>query len=268
MYSGASFLICEETFALMRELITQVAGVMPRKATLHLGLDEAKWFPGPGLPEDFTPTRMVARYHEMLQEVAAAQGKALTLRVWADHAGRPIPEKIQANVIIEPWQYWQAKYAGIDAAIERYSGEGRMRWMAGAGTSVGQPRGAFHATRYWCRQARRSPNCEGINLTFWGTNELERKFISLFAGAYYVWNPEPPTPFAGIEDPEDFDRSVFPIMRWWQGRFRDAWPEDLLRDQGPTVHMGHFLWGPRHGQAVCPEGAVAGTLAGHDFLNE
>ncbi|MEZ5277258.1 MAG: family 20 glycosylhydrolase [Opitutaceae bacterium] len=268
MYSGSSFLICEETFALMRELITQVARVMPAKATIHLGLDEAKWFPGPELPVDFTPTRMVERYHTIVREVAREQGKELTLRVWADHAGRPIPESIRKDFIIEPWQYWQAKYENIDAAVEKYSGEGKMRWMAGAGASVGQPRGAFHATRYWCKQARSSPNCDGINITFWGTNELERKFISLFAGAYYAWNPEPPTDFAAIDEYEDYDRRVFPIMRWWQGRFRDAFPDELLKEQGPVVHMGYYLWGVNHGRPVSPEGAAAGTFSGHDFLNE
>jgi len=268
MYHGSSFLICEETFALMREMISQVARVMPRKATIHLGLDEANWFLGPDLPKDFTPTDMVQRYYDILQEIADEQGKELTLRIWADHAGRPVPEHIQDNVIIEPWQYWQAKYDSIDKSITKYSGEGKMRWMAGTGVSVGQPRGAYHATRYWSRQARESPNLDGVNITFWGSNDLDSKMIGLFAVAYYIWNPTPPTDFAEIEDYEDYDLKVFPIMRWWQGRFRDAFPDDLVRDRGPVVQMGYYLWGKNHGHPVSPEGAGANTFFGHDFLNE
>lgn len=268
MYRGSSFLVCEESFDLVREMISQVARAMPQKATIHLGLDEANWFPGPDMPEDFTPTDMVQRYYDILQGVADDQGKELTLRIWADHAGRPVPESIQHNVIIEPWQYWQGRYGSIDDAIARYSGEGKMRWMAGAGVSVGQPRSAYHATRYWCRQARESPNLDGINITFWGTNELEHRIIGLFAGAAYTWNPTPPTDFAQTEDYEDYDRTVFPIMHWWQARFRDAYPDELRADRGPLVHMGHYLWGDRHGEPVTPAAVEAGTFFGHDFLNE
>jgi len=268
MYQGSSFLICEETFTLIREMVSQVAGVMPPKATIHLGLDEANWFLGPDMPKDFTPADMVQRYYDILQEIADEQGKELTLRIWADHAGRPVPEPIRKNVIIEPWQYWQGRYKSIDDSIEKYSGEGKMRWMAGAGASVGQPRGAYHATRYWARQARESPNFEGINITFWGTNDLEGRFISLFAGAYYAWNPTPGTSFAQIEDYEDYDLNIAPIMHWWQGRFRDGFPDDLIRDRGPLAQMGYYLWGEKHGRPVSPEAPGANTLFGHDFLNE
>ncbi len=268
MYRGSSFLICEESFALIREMISQVAGVMPQKATIHLGLDEAVWAPGSDMPEDFSPTDMVQRYYDILQEVADEQGKELTLRIWADHAGRPIPPSIQDNVIIEPWQYWQGRYSSIDDSIAKYSGDGKMRWMAGAGVSVGQPRSAYHATRYWCRQARESPNLDGINITFWGTNELENRIFGLFAGAAYTWNPTPPTDFAQVEDYEEYDRTVFPIMHWWQAQFRDAYPDELRKDRGPLVHMGHYLWGDRHGEAVSPAAVEAGTFFGHDFLNE
>jgi len=268
MYNGSSFLICEETFTLMKEIISQVVKVMPNKATIHLGLDEAKWFLGPEMPEDYTPSNMVEHYYNILQEIGKEQNKELTLRLWADHAGRPVPEHIQDNVIIEPWQYWQAKYDSIDEAIAKYSGNKNMRWMAGTGVSVGQPRGAFHATRYWSKQAQQSTNIDGINITFWGTNDLESKFIGLFSGAYYTWNSSPPTSFAEIDDYEDYDRNVFPIMHWWQAKFRDAFPDDLQKDRGPIVHMGYYLWGKKHGHPVSPEGIEANTLFGHDFINE
>ncbi len=268
MYHGSSFLICEEIFTLIKEMVSQVVKVMPGKTTIHLGLDEAEWFLGSDMPQSYTPSDMVERYYNILQEIGVAQNKELTLRIWADHAGRPVPEHIQDNVIIEPWQYWQARYDSIDEAVEKYSGKGKMRWMAGAGISVGQYRGAYHATRYWSKQAQKSPNIDGINITFWGTNDLESKFISLFSGAYHIWNPSSPIDFAEIQDYEDYDRTVFPIMHWWQGNFRDGFPDELRKDRGPMTHMGYYLWGEKHGHPVSPEGAEANTLFGHDFINE
>ncbi|MBL4576055.1 MAG: family 20 glycosylhydrolase, partial [Opitutaceae bacterium] len=262
MYNGSSFLVCKEMFTLMRSLIPQVVQIMPDKTTIHLGLDEANWFLGPDMPEDYSPSDMVERYYNILQEIGKEQGKDLTLRLWADHAGRPIPKHIQHNIIIEPWQYWQSNYQSIDNSITKYSGEEKMRWMAGAGISSGQYRGAYHATRYWCQQAAQSPNVDGINITFWCTNDLEGKFIGLFAGAYYTWNPSPPTGFSEIENYEDYELKVFPIMIWWQNKFRDGNPDQLRKDRGPLVHIGYYLWGEKHGQPVSPEGPEAKTLSG------
>ncbi|MCK4417851.1 MAG: family 20 glycosylhydrolase, partial [Candidatus Latescibacteria bacterium] len=219
-YAGSSFLICEETFALMRELTRQVVEVMPSQATIHFGLDEANWYLAPSMPQDFSPEQLVGRYYKMLQEIGDKLDKELTMRIWADHGGRPVPQEIRHNVIIEPWQYWNALKSWIDRAIGRYSGEGKMRWMMGAGQSIGQYRGAYHATRYWCKQALDSPNVEGVNITLWGSNDLDQKLISLFAGAYFAWNPDSGISFSELEDYEEFDRHVFPFMYWWQDTFR------------------------------------------------
>jgi hypothetical protein len=259
MYSGSSFLIGEGSFALMEELIRQVAAVLPDTATIHLGLDEAKWFLDPSMPQSFTPTHLVGRYGALLGKLGSELGKSLTMRIWADHGGRPVPEEIQKNVIVEPWQYWNAHRADIDRAIERYSGEGKKRWMAGAGQSVAQHRGAYHASRYWCRQAINCPNVEGVNVTFWGSNNLAENLISLFAGAYYAWNPFSPTDFADLEDYERFDQRAFPMMHAWQSLFRDAFHDDLKRDQGHLIVMGYYRWGPQHGQPVAPTAPAANT---------
>ncbi len=268
MYHGSSFLICEDALALMKEIITQVAHVMPDKSTIHLGLDEAIWVLGPDMPPDFTPSDLVERYFKILQEIGAEQGKQFDLRLWADHAGRPVPEHIQDRVIIEPWQYWVARPDSIDRAVGRYTANKKMRWMAGAGVSAAQHRGAYHATRYWARQALESENADGINITFWGWNDIDRKFISLFAGAYFIWNPHPPTEFAEVEDYENFDRLVFPIMHGWQSTFRDAYPDEMQHDSGPLVTMGFYMWGDKHLQPVAPTVIPANSWYGHDFLNE
>ncbi len=267
-YNGSSFLICEETFALMRELTRQVVDVMPREATIHFGLDEAKWYLSPSMPKDFSPEQLVWRYYEMLHKIGGELDKELTMRIWADHGGRPVPQEIQHKVIIEPWQYWNSAKSRIDRAIERYSGPGKMRWMMGAGQSVGQYRGAYHATRYWCKQALDSPNVEGVNITWWGSNDLDQKLISLFAGSYYAWNPDSGIGFSELEDYEEVDCHVFPYMYWWQGTFRDAFQDDICRDRGPVVNNGFYLWGPNHGKPVAPTVPVANTAIGHDYLNE
>ena len=50
MYRCSSFLVCEESFSLIRELVSLVAAVMPEKYTIHLGLDAANWFLGRDMP--------------------------------------------------------------------------------------------------------------------------------------------------------------------------------------------------------------------------
>ena len=268
MYNGSSFLVGEGALALMEELARQVAEALPDRGILHLGLDEAKWFLAPGMPDGFTPTHLVGRYGEMVAGLESELGKSLTMRIWADHGGRPVPKEIQPRVIIEPWQYWNGNRAAIAKAIARYSGPDKMRWMAGAGQSVAQYRGAYHASRHWCRGAAASPNIEGINLTFWGCNNLADNLISLFAGASYAWNPFPDTDWANVDEYEHFDRLVFPIMHAWQSLFRDAFDDDLRRDQGPTIRMGYYQWGERHGRPAAPTAPLASTWPGHDFINE
>jgi hypothetical protein len=268
MYHGSSFLIGEKTFALMRTLIEQVLSVMPQKCTIHLGLDEAKWFPDCDLGNNFTPSDMVGRYYEILQELAVKQSKDIMLRIWADHAGRPVPESIQHRVIIEPWDYWNLHKEEIIRKIERFSGEGKMRWMMGAGQSGAQHRGAYHATRLWCRLAKNSPNVDGVNITFWMRNDLDQNFITLFSGAFYAWNATALTEFSDAEDYERYDQLVFPIMLRWQTIFSDGHHDLILQDRGPNVFNGFYLWGNQHGKPVAPTAPAANTLYGHDYLNE
>ncbi len=202
---------------------------------------------------------MVRRYHDMLQEVAAKAGKQMTMQVWADHGGRPIPEDIQENVIIEPWQYWRKFADEIERAVEKYSSNPGLRWVMGAGQSLTQFRGAYYATRRWCELALGHTNCEGPDVTLWGWNDLDQKMISLFAGSYFAWNPQAPTEWANQEDDEIFDKQVYPVMRWWQTRFPEGNPDEIVGDRGPRVLMGHYLWGPDHGKPASPTAAVPGS---------
>lgn len=268
MYNGSSFLICEKTFNLMEEFTRQVVSVMPKKATIHLGLDEASWYLDPSMPEDFTPVDLLQRYYDMLQKIASETDKELTLRIWADHGGRPTPKEIQKNTIIEPWQYWSANRVLIDKQIKEYSGEGKMRWMMGAGQSNAQHRGAYHATRYWCENAKNSPNVDGVNITFWGINDLGPKLITLFAGAYFAWNPDSPVEWTHSEDYEEVDHFLYPVMQRWQTNFRDAYPDEIQKDSAPYVYFGYYMWGENHGKPAAPTAPLANTLFEHNFLEE
>lgn len=267
MFHGSSFLMCNATFELMYELIGQVINVMPAEATIHVGLDEAKLFVDPELGTTFTPTDIVQRYYDIVQELAAKTGRKATMRLWADHAGRPVPSEIQHNVIIEPWQYWFKNQAEIDRLIDKYSAA-NMRWMAGAGQSMAQSLGAWQATRYWAQQARNAKNLDGINVTFWGWNDLDHKMITLMTGAYYSWNPCATSNFANIQDVEQFDQAVSPVMRWWQSIFKDARPDILAEIRGDTVFNGFYVWSKRNGLPVAPTVLPANTRKGHDFVNE
>jgi hypothetical protein len=268
MYSGSSFLICEAAIDLLTQMTDQIVTAMPRQATIHLGFDEAQWFPDPSMGRDYQPADLLLRYDDMLQTLGAKHGKALTMQIWADHAGRPLHESIRDRVIIEPWMYWIKMKDWIDRAIGRYDGPGKSPWMMGVGQSAGQYRGAYHATRYFAKQAIKSENLAGLCVTLWGWNDFSRMMLSNFAGGYFAWNPFAKTDFAGEEDYESFDRTVFPIMDWWQSTFRDAYPDAIDADRGPLVRFGWYRFGDKHGQPVAPTVPRAGTLYEHDYLNE
>lgn len=269
LYNGSSFLIGEPVFEVMRNMISQIAEVMPEQALFHLGLDEALWFCDPAMPAGFTPEQMVGRYYRILQEVGREKSRELSMRIWGDHAGRPVPPEISSKVIIEPWCYWNSLRPHIDFSIGRYAA-GASPWMAGAGQSMGQHRGAYHATRYWARRAAAAEvaNLEGINITFWGRNDLENHFITLFAGAGFIWNPEPDSDFAREEEYENFERHFFPLQTTFQHKFREAWPDTWRKLRPATVYHGHHYFDDKHGEPFTPLVPLAGTAKQHNFLAE
>lgn len=268
VYNGSSFLIGEPTIKLMTQLIDQVVGVLDDKATIHLGFDEANWFPDKYMPVDYSPADLLSRYHDVLMQAGTRHGKKLTLEIYADHAGRTVPTTIRDQIIVQPWQYWITNREMIDRAIKTYGKPDAGPWSMCVGQSLAQYRGAYLATRYFCQHAQRCHNLHGATVCMWGWNDWDRLLITYFAGAQYLWNPTPPTPAGTAEDQESCDRFIYPIMHTWQALFADARPEALAADRGPLVFRGYYHWGPEHGRPVSPSAEAAGTFRGHDFVNE
>lgn len=268
MYQGASYLINKEAILLVRSMLEQIVDAMPRRSAIHFGMDEGNWYPDVSMPKGYSPKDYLRSIRDVVDDVERHFGKEIAMHVWADHAGRPVPEEIKGKVVLEPWNYWGSNKAALLNTIETYSAEPGQPWLMGAGQSMAQPRGAYHATRTWCQEALKCANVKGVDITLWGWNDLADKFITLFAGAYYAWNPMSDATFAQLQNYEDFDRIVFPVMQNWQAKFRDAYPDDMNRDRGPLVFNGFHIWGSRHGEPVAPTAVLAGTQGGHDYLNE
>ncbi len=269
IYNGSSFLFKKDVFDLMRNMISQVVKVMPERAVIHLGLDEARWFCSPELPTGFNPEQLVGYYYRMLQEIGHENHKELIMRIWGDHTGRPVPSEISDRVILEPWSYWNSARQQIDFRIGRYA-SGKSRWMCGVGQSMGQHRGAYHATRYWASRtaAMKINNVEGINITFWGRNDLENHFITLFAGAGFIWNPLPEPAWTRLEEYEDLERILFPMQTLFQHKFREAWPDTLKALRRETIYHGYHYFDDKHGRPFTALVPLAGTAAQHNFLEE
>jgi hypothetical protein len=258
---GSSFVIGPKAFDLMRELTRQVVDALPARGVVHFGLDEARWFPDPALPASYSPADLVRDYHDLLMDLAARAGKRMTMQVWADHGGRPIPQEIQPDCVTEPWAYWHRNKDYIRECLERYTANPRLNWVMGAGQAATYFHCGYYATSLWCRGGLTSSNCLGPDVCIWGWNDLDNRLMTVFAGAYFAWNPEAPTPWARTEEDEDYDKLVFPVMNWFQSHVSDADPDEIAADRGPIVLFGFYYRGKRHGVPVDPTARVAGDAS-------
>ena len=267
MFSGSSFLICKKVFALMEILVGQVVARMPKKATIHLGLDEALWKLSDEMPKDFLPKDLVMEYYNMLQKIGKKMSKQLTMRIWNDHNGRPVPDEIKDKVILEPWMYWNKMTNLIDEHIIKFSNT-QTPWMAAGGQSMGQYRGAYHATRYWCRHAVDAGKIQGVNITFWGRNELENHFITLFAGAGFCWNSNPSEFYSDVEDYEVIERVLYKVLLRWQDNFKDGNPDAIKAERPADIFGGWYTSGAMRSQALTPSVVTANSRDGHNYIKE
>jgi hypothetical protein len=264
VYGGWSFRAGPQAVSLMGELAGQVIAAAPRIETIHLGFDEANWYPGPDAPPGYAPEDYLLDLDRMRRELEQRRGRGLELRLWADHAGRPLPAALRGRAVLQPWQYWMKNQAMMDAAIARYEAAGEP-WMMSLGQSQSQVRGAYQATRYFCRRASELSHLRGVTIAQWGWNDWSGQFLTFFAGGYYAWNPKAQSAFCDEQDGELFDQQVGPKLIGWRSLSEDAWNLDARR--GPLVWNGRYVYGDRHGQPVAPTVTAARTFPQWTYMD-
>lgn len=256
MWEGFSFGIGEELFALVEKMLDEVIPVLEEDCFVHLGLDEAKWALLPSAqnaPEGtYTPEKLVGRFYDILQQVGLRHGRKPTLRIWADHGGRPVPEEIRDKVITEPWQYFEREEDDIKAKLAAISGEGKPPFMMGAGMSSLHQQGAYGATRIWCREGVNSPNVAGVNICMWEGNDLASHLIGVYAGAGYAWAPTLFEPLVEESKARQQRGRLIQRMKKWQIKFTDASDAEIRLDMGADVYQGIYNSGPLAGEPVAP----------------
>ena len=253
MWGGASFAIGEKTFALLEKIYSEIADCLPDTAAIHVGLDEAKWAVTAGEEDKgYTPEKLVGIIAELVQKVGRARGKHLTVHMWADHDGRPIPDNVGQELVLQPWMYRRSDEDKITQSLAQYGGKGKRPLMLGAGITSACSRGDFAATRIWCQMGDPYPNVQGATICIWGTNNLSDRLISLYAGSDYLWSPLKPQPAEEDRYWEELRHRYERQMRNWQRIFTDATAEALDRDRGAEAFLGRWMTPPFAGMAVAP----------------
>ena len=256
MWGGYSFGIGEELYPLLEQILDEVIPALDSSCDVHLGLDEAIWATLPSVQEadkaKYSPATHVGRLYDILQSVAARHGKQVRMRIWADHGGRPVPEAIREKVVVEPWQYFEAKEADIREKVAKFGGAGKPPFMMGGGMSSLHLQGGYGATRIWCQAGHVHPNCEGIDICLWENNDLAGQLLGVYAGAGFAWNPQVQITRENDQLGEWVRGMYLRRMKRWQRAFRDADEADIRRDAGCTVHNGFYTDGPLAGEPVAP----------------
>ena len=255
MWEGSSFGIGQETLGLLGRVYDEVIPCLADGAMVHLGLDEAKWQTLPSVkdPSSWTPERLVGELYDLLMATAKRHGKSVEMRIWADHGGRPIPSQIADKVIVEPWGYFERMRADIKVKVAKYSGEGKSPFIMGGGASSTHFSGTFGATRIWCREAMKSPNCQGINMCLWEGNFFDAFLPTLFGGATPAWNPaKAEMPSAKDSYREVLTGFIMARLLSFQSLFEDADAVAIAKDRGPRIYRGYYMDGIDAGQSVAP----------------
>jgi glycosyl hydrolase family 20 len=256
MWGGMSFGMGEETFEFFAAVFDELVPVLEKECPVHVGLDEALWTVLPTVPEserdNYSPSGLVDRLYKILQRAGRKHGKKITMHLWADHAGRPLPKAIEKKVVIEPWMYFEYRADDIRKRVEKYGGRGKTPFMMGAGMSSVHFGGHFGATRAWCQLAKDQPNAEGVTICLWECNDLAGRLVGLYGGADHAWTPDTPAPIDGDTVHERLLMDTHLRMRKWQTAFKDADTDAINADRGPEVFRGRYCWGAQAGQPAAP----------------
>ena len=253
MYGGSSFGIGVKTYQLLKKMYEEIIPCLEDDATIHVGLDEANWAVLPGEEDKgYTPTSHVGKIYDLLIQTGKKYNKKVTMHLWADHGGRPLPDRITDKVVIEPWEYTEAGGERIIEKLKKYGGKNKTPVMMGGGIRSTCYNGDYGATRIWCQQGVKYPNVLGITICMWGTNELAGRLISLYAGADYAWTPETPEIIQNDPAGESLRSNINVWMRKWQTVLPDAANNILNEDRGPETSLGKYVWPPMSNKPVAP----------------
>ncbi len=256
MYGGSSFGIGESTYQLLEKMYEEVLPCLEDDAIIHVGLDEATWAVLPGEEDKgHTPTTHVGRVYDILMKTGKKYNKQITMHLWADHGGRPVPERIAGKVVIAPWEYTEAGRERIINRLEKYGGNNKTAVMMGGGVRSTCHDGDYGATRIWCQQGINYPNVLGITICLWGSNDVAGSLISLYGGADYAWTPQTPELKTNDTLGESLRSEINVWMRKWQTIFPDAADNILNVDRGPQTLLGKYVWPPMANKYVAPTGA-------------
>lgn len=262
MWGGMSFAIGEKLFKTLEKVFDEILPVLEKECQIHVGLDEANWALSKNVAEKdkdkYSPTLLVQRLYDILMKLGKKHKRKIKMHLWADHGGRPLPKIIKNKVVIQPWMYFEDQEERIKQNVKDYSGKGKTPFMLGAGMSSVHPGGHFGATSVWCKAAMNSPNVEGVTICHWENNEIPEQLVGLFGGADYAWTPD--TPVVQSKKPDLYRERIFGEvtlrMRAWQQIFKDADHEALVKDRGPIVIKGIYMWGEKSGQPVAPTALI------------
>ncbi|MCK6470462.1 MAG: family 20 glycosylhydrolase [Planctomycetes bacterium] len=256
MYGGSSFAIGPETFDLFAKIFDELLPVLEKECHVHVGLDEAHWALLPSVPEaeraKYSPEFLIQRLYELLQAAAKKHRRSVTMHLWADHKGRPVPKHLEGKLVLHPWRYLRRNEEDIKGKLERLGGAGKPALICGSGTGQAQMGAHYLSTMVWTNAAKDVPNVRGATLCQWCMNNVADQMIGIYAGAGWLWTPGRPLPKENDLYGEFFTSHRYAPMRVWQARFRDGDPEALRKDCGPEVHNGFYLWGPKAGKPAAP----------------
>ncbi len=252
-YGGSSFGIGEKTYQLLEKMYDKVIPSLEENAIIHVGLDEANWSLLPGEDDnELTPTTHVGKIYDLLMKVGEKYNKKITMHLWADHGGRPLPENIANKVVIEPWEYTEGGRDRIIKKMLKYGGKNKTRVMMGGGVRSTCHDGDYGATRIWSQEGINYPNVLGITICLWGTNDVAGRLISVYAGADYAWTPKTPELKNNDATGESLRSEINLWMLKWQTIFPEAAENILNADRGPEVKLGKYVWPPMSNKAVAP----------------
>ena len=252
MYGGASFGIGEKTYNLLEKMYDEILSCLEDEAQIHVGLDEAKWAVLKGEEDKgHSPENMVGRIYQILQNAGERQNKKVTMHLWADHGGRPVPDEIKDKIVLQPWKYKASDEQEIVRSLEKY-GQEITPIMMGGGIRSDCFNGDFGATRVWSQHGRKYSNVLGATICLWGTNDISGRLVGIYTGADYIWSPDTPKLLADDPFDEDLRSKVNKAMRNWQKIFPDALSENLDQDRGPEVLLGKYAWPPSTSKPVAP----------------